>query len=88
MLIGTRNVNIYIERRMNMYINFPDHPEVAMALRTGFPRLKQTEECCVCGAPASCAGSTEGLLCTDCALDTLDALKDTEKLELLGFELL
>ena|GEM_PF-5759714 len=69
-----------------MNINFPDHPEVAMALRTGYPRRRGHEVCASCGGGADVYGDTEGLLCLFCALDTWGSLSNAEKLALMGFE--
>jgi hypothetical protein len=68
--------------------NFPDHPDIARCLCTGYPHPRQTHECCICGADAQCYGDDSGYKCFSCAREEYEALSDTEAVELLGFEVL
>lgn len=71
-----------------MYSDLADHPEVAMALRTGYAHRRSREKCEVCGGAAEVYGRTEGLRCRACAIETFDALSVAEQLEVLGFEMI
>lgn len=68
--------------------DLPDHPDIANALRTGYPTPPREELCCKCGLPAECYGDTSGFLCFACAREEFDDLTDEEAVELLGFEIL
>lgn len=65
--------------------DLPDAPDIACALRTGYPRLPETHQCRLCGAPAQCFGR-DNYWCFDCARRAFDALSDEDAVELLGFE--
>lgn len=71
-----------------MWPNFPDHPDIARCLCTGYAHPPADHECCICGAPADCYGDTSGYKCFSCAREEFDDLRDDEAVELLGFEVL
>lgn len=66
--------------------SIPDHPDIAAALRTGYPyRRSAAVPCRRCGNPAEVHGDTSGNLCIECALEEWDELTEDEKLDKLGF---
>jgi hypothetical protein len=68
--------------------NFPDHPDIARCLCSGYAHPPAYNECCICGAPAECYRDDGGYKCFSCAKDEFDALDDAEAVELLGFEVI
>lgn len=68
--------------------NFPDHPDIARCLCSGYAHPPAYNECCICGAPAECYRDDGGYKCFSCAKDEFDALNDAEAVELLGFEVI
>ena len=69
-------------------INIPDHPDVANAMRYGYPNTPYERIYCSCGAPAQCWGSTSGYKCFSCAREEYNELTNEEAVELLGFEVI
>ena len=68
--------------------NFPDHPDIARCLCSGYPHPRRIHECRKCGAPAQCYGEDGDYLCFSCARAEFEDLSDEEAVELLGFEVL
>ena len=68
--------------------NFPDHPDIANAIRYGYPHTPRERIYCTCGAPAQCWGATSGYKCFDCAKKEFEDLTDEEAVEILGFEVI
>ena len=66
--------------------NIPDHPAIQNCERTGYPNREKRETCSRCGKIAIWYSDNNGLLCTDCALETWDELSCEDKLFALGFE--
>lgn len=68
--------------------NIPDHPDIANAIRYGYPNTPYERIFCSCGALAQCWGSTSGYKCFECAKKEFEDLTDAEAVELLGFEVI
>ena len=68
--------------------DLPDHPDIANALRTGYPQPEELPTCNVCGAIAQCWAASSGYRCFECARDEFSLLDDEEAVEKLGFEVL
>ena len=69
-------------------VNIPDHPDIANAMRYGYPNAPEKHTCCKCGAEAQCYGITSGYKCFSCAREEFAELADEEAVEKLGFEII